>query len=77
MDCVQICPSGNTLTLKFRFWEKPVTTRQIGAGILVLFCVLIYMAGITGHWKSRLTDQELRMWLKMNDISMIQHPSVE
>jgi polyferredoxin len=77
MDCVQICPSGNTLELKFRFWEKPVTTPQVGAGILVLFCVLIYMAGITGHWKSRLTDQELRMWLKMNDISMIQHPSVE
>jgi len=77
MDCVNICPANNTLELKFRLPEKTITTRQLGAGIIILFCLAVYAASITGHWKSRLSDQEFRMWLRMTDMSKIEHPSVQ
>lgn len=77
MDCVNMCPSKNTLELKSWIFQKTVTTPQMGSGILIIFCVMIYIAGITGHWKTSLSDNEFKMWLKISDPSMIQHPSVQ
>jgi polyferredoxin len=81
MDCVNICPANHspenaTLKLTFRMPKKAITPRQLGTGIVIIFCLLVYTAGITGHWKSRMSDQEFRMWLRMTDMTRISHPDV-
>jgi polyferredoxin len=76
MDCVSVCPAKNALELKPYLKRKAITTPEMGWCILFFFFIIVYLAGITGHWKSMLSENESRMWLKTTDFSMIQHPSI-
>ena len=77
MDCVNICPSKNTLAIKTIIPKKTITTSQMGLGIIMIFLSIVYFAGITGHWKSNLSDGDFRKWLKISESSEVQHPSVK
>jgi hypothetical protein len=48
----------------------------LGVVIMGLFIGLVYTAGITGHWKSSVTEQEFRMMLKNIDSPAYTHPGV-
>ena len=77
MDCVNICPSKKALKFRTTIKNNSLRTTQIGAGIAMVFVLLVYCAGISGNWKSQLSENEFRMWLKMSDSPNIQHPSVQ
>jgi ferredoxin len=81
MGCVNICPANHppelaTLKLTFRMPKKAVTPCQLGAGIVIIFSLLVCTTDIAAHWKSRISDQELRMWLRMTDMTKISHPAI-
>lgn len=78
MDCVSVCPVDRTLSLKTpvvssRRWE----TQNVGLCILLIFVALMYVAQITGYWKSRVPLAEFKTGLKMIDSPMMTHPSVD
>jgi polyferredoxin len=77
LDCVNICPAKDALVFKTLVPSKSFTPSWMGGGILTLFAVLVYVAGITGHWKSMLPEPEFRTWLRQADAPDIQHPSVQ
>jgi polyferredoxin len=73
MDCTSVCPVKNTLELKTKGFHKRVwSPLRLGVVILGLFAGVMYTAEITGHWKSRVTENEFRMRLKEIDT----HPGV-
>lgn len=76
MDCVDECPAPHTLKLNVIGTGKTVSATKLGVLVLVFFCSLVYLATVTGHWKSNLSDNDYRMWLKTADQTMLQHPSV-
>lgn len=77
MDCVNICPSKNTLTFKPWNSQNTIAPSQVGIGIVLTFIMAVYFSGFAGTWKSMLPENEFRMWLKTTDLSMIQHPAIE
>lgn len=76
MDCTLVCPGGrNTLALKTtgirrQFWS----TAKLGVVVLVLYAGLVYIATITGHWKSSVSEQEFRLRLQEIHSSKYTHP---
>jgi hypothetical protein len=75
MDCTLVCPVRNTLELKTAGFSKtPWTPLKLGVVILGLFVVLFYAAGITGHWKSSLSEQEFRIRLQEINSPKYTHP---
>ena len=77
MECTLVCPAENTLVLKTKgmgktFWN----TARLGMVIIGIYILMVYMAGITGHWKSSVTDHEFRARLLTIDSPEITHPSV-
>jgi len=77
MDCVNICPSKNTLELKTSWLKNALKTSQAGLLIVIAFISVVYMAKISGHWKSQIPEHNFRVWLEMIDSPTIQHPSVQ
>lgn len=77
MDCVAACPAKQTLALSCpglaqRFWTVHKAALFIG-----LFLVLtVYLAQITGHWRSGVPDMEVRARLAFIDDPGNAHPSV-
>ncbi len=77
MDCTSVCPVKNTLELKTKGFHKHVwSPLMLGVVILGLFVGVVYTAEITGHWKSRVTENEFRMRLKEIDSPAYTHPGV-
>ena len=66
MDCTLVCPVAGILEMKTGLPAnralKPV---NIGAAIIILFVGLVYLAQITGHWQSHLTERDFRVGLMM------------
>jgi len=77
MDCVGVCPSKDTLNLKSLLFDKILNIPQVGLLVVIIFFSMVYFATITGHWRSQLPENELRMWIKQENISESQHPSVQ
>ena len=77
MECASVCPVNKTLELKTKGFTRYVwSPLKLGVVIMVLFIGLVYTAGITGHWKSSVTEQEFRMRLKEIDSPSYTHPGV-
>ncbi len=66
LDCIQVCPATRTLGLESRI---PVThvwrPGTVGTAIVLLFVGSVYLAQITGHWKSRLSTRDFQIGLMM------------
>ena len=87
MDCTLACPEENTLTLKtltlklkgrkfFKIGKRTWTTISLGLVILALFIGTIYVARISGHWQTRVTEREVRMLLKDINAPHMTHPGI-
>jgi len=77
MDCTLVCPVGNTLVLQtIGIGKKTWSTVSLGIVILSLFAGLVYAAGVTGHWQTRVPEHEFRMLLKDIDSPRFTHPGI-
>lgn len=76
LDCVHICPAAGTLSMKAAVPGNPVwDASRLAVIVGVAFVVLVFTAQATGHWKSGISEAELRMLLRMVDTPMLGHPS--
>lgn len=77
MECTSVCPVKNTLELKTKGFPRHVwSALKLGLVILGVFIGLVYIAEITGHWKSSVTENEFRMRLKEINSPAYSHPGV-
>ena len=75
MDCTEVCPVKETLQLKTAgFGKKAWSALSLGAVIIVLFAGLVYTARITGHWQTRIPENEFRLILRQIDSPDVTHP---
>ena len=75
MDCIEICPVEDTLKLKTAgFGKKTLSTISIGIVIIFLFSGLVYTARVSGHWQTRIPQNEFRMVLERIDSPELTHP---
>ena len=77
MECTQVCPVENTLELKTSGTGKTGwNTARLGTVIIGIYIGMVYAAGITGHWKSSVTENEFRARLQIINSPEITHPKV-
>ncbi len=77
MECTRVCPVENTLELKTAGTGKNSwSTAKLGAVVIGIYIVMVYTAGITGHWKSSVTEHEFRVRLQTINSPEFTHPSV-
>ena len=75
MDCTLVCPVRKTLEVKTAGFSKtPWSPLKLGIVIMGLFVVLLFTAGITGHWKSSLSAHEFRIRLQEINSPKYTHP---
>jgi len=77
MECTRVCPVQNALALKTK--GTGVTgwnAAKLGAVIIGIYIMMVYAAGITGHWESSVTETEFRARLQTIDSPEITHPKV-
>jgi polyferredoxin len=75
MDCIETCPVENTLKLKtVGFSRKAWSVLSMGTVIIILFIGLVYAARITGHWQTRVPEEEFRIILQRIDSPELTHP---
>jgi polyferredoxin len=75
MDCTGVCPVEDTLALKTAgFGKKVWSTLSLGVFIIVLFAGLVFTARVTGHWQTRVPENEIRIILQKIDSSELTHP---
>ncbi|MBW2709277.1 MAG: 4Fe-4S binding protein [Deltaproteobacteria bacterium] len=77
MECTQVCPVENTLALKTKGtgvngWNAV----KLSTVIIGIYIMMVYTAGITGHWQSSVTEHEFRARLQTIDSPEITHPKV-
>jgi polyferredoxin len=78
MECTRVCPVKNALVLKTK--GTGVTgwsTARLGAVIFGIYIITVYTAGITGHWKSSVTENEFRARLQTINSPEMTHPKVQ
>lgn len=63
MRCVKACPVEGALSLRTKAIKKDWSERILGVIILGSYVSAVYIAIISGHWKSGVTDQEYRMFI--------------
>ena len=76
LDCVNACPSAGTLSLKTTGlgalgWNPSKLALAVG----LAFAVMVFTAQISGHWKSAISDDEFKMFLRMVDSPALIHPT--
>jgi len=77
MECTRVCPVENTLELKtVGTGKNSWSTAKLGAVVIGIYIVMVYAAGITGHWKSSVTEHEFRVRLQTINSPEFTHPSV-
>lgn len=75
MDCTTVCPVEETLELKTAgFGKKVWSTLSFGVVIITLFAGLVYTARITGHWQTRISENEFRILIHRIDSPELTHP---
>jgi len=77
MECARVCPVENTLELKtIGTGRNNWSTAKLGTVVIGIYIVMVYAAGITGHWKSSVTEHEFSARLQTINSSEIKHPAV-
>lgn len=78
MDCVVNCPVENTLSFTSGFMpgRHQWSGKALGLTIMGCFLLFVYLATITGQWKSRLPESEFRHHLKNIDSPQLTHPGI-
>jgi hypothetical protein len=77
MECARVCPVGNTLELKtIGTGNNGWSTAKLGTVVIGIYIGMVYAAGITGHWKSLVTEHEFRARLQTINSPEITHPTV-
>jgi polyferredoxin len=61
--CIDACPSPDTLELRTKGIRAPWSGAVFGAVIILAFITTVTIASATGHWSSRLTDEDIRRCL--------------
>ncbi len=78
MECTRVCPVENTLALKTAgMGANGWNTARLGMVIMGIYILMVYTAGITGCWKSSVTEKEFRASLKTINSPEITHPKVQ
>ncbi len=78
MECTQVCPVKDTLQLKTIGFRKYVWSPiHLGIMIFSVFVVLVFLARITGHWRSSVSEHEFQMRLQVIDSPIYTHPGVK
>ena len=78
MECTRVCPVENTLALKTKGTGETGWNRAgLGTVIIGIFIMMVYTAGITGRWKSSVTENEFRARLQTVDSPEITHPKIQ
>lgn len=77
MDCTAVCPVADTLSMK----THGLRGRAWSASMLSLFMVVgfiavVYAARISGHWESRISQDQFRVHLKNIDSPVFTHPGI-
>ncbi len=60
MRCVAACPAKEALGLKTRGIRVDWSGRRLGAVIVGIFVAVVYLATISGHWESHLSNTAFR-----------------
>jgi polyferredoxin len=75
MDCLNVCPQAGTLSLKSPGQnEAGWNPAHVAIALGLFFVIMVFLAQITGHWKSGLGENEFKILLKMTDSPMFGHP---
>lgn len=75
MDCTLACPAPGALSFKsVGLAARPWSPKAVGASIAVLFVLIVLLAELTGHWQSRLPQQEARFWIRHIEGPQMAHP---
>jgi len=74
MECVNACPVENTLHMKGL--KTVITPSRLAMILTLLFFLIVYIAQVTGHWKSNVSEREFRMRLRSIDIPEYAHPGI-
>ena len=66
MDCTLVCPVPGVLQMETRLpASRALKPANIGVAITLLFVGLVYLAQITGHWRSHISERDFRVGLIM------------
>ena len=77
MECTLVCLVENTLEFKtLGTGKNGWSTAKLGIVIIGIYTGVVYIAGITGHWKSSITEHEFRVRLQNINSPEITHPTV-
>ncbi len=69
MDCTVVCPVPGALHMEARLSaNRALKPANMGTAIILLFVGLVYLAQITGHWQSHLTERDFRFGLMMMEV---------
>ena len=78
MECALVCPVKDTLQLNTKgFGKKSWSPVRLSLVIIGSFIVFVYVAEITGHWRSSVTAHEFQMRLQGIDSQTYMHPTIE
>lgn len=68
LDCVRVCPSADTLSMQTAWWRVSAwSASRLAVAVCLSFCLIVFIAQITGHWESAVSQGEFRMLLKVID----------
>jgi polyferredoxin len=77
MECTLVCPVEDTLELKtIGTGKNGWSTAKLATVVIGIYIGVVYAAGITGHWKSSVTEHEFSARLQTINSPEITHPKV-
>lgn len=76
LDCINTCPAVGTLSINtFGLGTLGWNASRLAIAVGLTFGVMVFVAQITGHWKSGISDGEFKMLLRIIDSPMLIHPT--
>jgi len=78
LDCINVCPVEDALAFSSTgFPDRKWSHRKVGLLIMLSFILSVYIAGITGHWRSSVSDHEFRIRFQTLDAPDNTHPTID
>lgn len=77
MRCVNACPVDGTLTLKIAGIKKNWSEKKLGLAVVGVYLIVVYLAVITGHWETGVSDHEYQMLIPQISSHDVHHGPME